>query len=208
MNEIIAGALYSYFETLYNLNRNLITFCGVYGSGDSWTYHKYIHDVICDIPRLIPYACSRSKHQYTLASRDGLLEYTDELPYLLDGYESILLRHYCFLERLKLVRNKFEHRMHDVTLTQAGSGSCIIFDLLYEIAGKPLKLNAHEFIACAKDLNILFSKIQNDLGKYAYQENKNASLYCQRLLRYDFEDFNKIYDSGLLRSIGKAFLPF
>ena len=208
MKEEIANAVYSYFETLYNLNRSLITFCGVYGNGDSWTYHKYIQDVICSIPCLIPYVYKREKGQYTLATSDGLLEYTESLPFLFEEYLLILNTHYYFLAKIKQVRNKFEHRMHDVTLTQAGSGSGIIFELCYEINKKQIRLMASDFIACIKDLNILFSKIQTALETYAYKEQKIHYAYYQRLLRYNFEDFNKIYDCDLLRIIGMALLPF
>ena len=46
------------------------------------------------------------------------------------------------------------------------------------------------------------------IHEYVYIRGQQYDPYCQRLLRYDFSDFNKIYDSSILRIVGKAFLPF
>lgn len=213
MNTTIANSLGEYFETLYLLNQNLITFCGTGGiAADHWTYQKYIQNVITAIPQLIPYSYCKTDDKYVIVSTDGLLEYSNEVNFLEHDYCSILQKHYEFLVNLKEVRNKFEHKMHSVFLSQTDGGSSILFGLHYLVEKqgefKETVLRASQFISLAKDLNSLFSKIQQLISEYAFKEGKGHSAYYQRLLRYDFTDFNKIYDSKLLQIIGKAFLPF
>lgn len=211
MNTTIANSLGEYFETLYLLNQNLITFCGTGGIvADHWTYQKYIRNVITAIPQLIPY--SKRGAKYVIVATDGLLEYSDEINFLEHDYCSILQNHYEFLVNLKEVRNKFEHKMHSVFLSQTDGGSSILFGLHYLVKKqgefKETVLWANQFISLAKDINSLFAKIQQLISEYAFKEGKDHYAYYQRLLRYDFTDFNKIYDSKLLQIIGKAFLPF
>lgn len=213
MNTTIANSLEKYFETLYLLNQDLIIFCGTGGIvADYWTYQKYIRNVIMAIPQLIPYSYCKKDDKYVIVSTDGLLEYSDEINFLKHDYRSILQNHYEFLVNLKEIRNKFEHKMHSVFLSQTDGGSSILFGLHYSVQkqGKfeETVLWATQFIELAKDLNSLFSKIQQLINEYVFKEEKNHYAYYQRLLRYDFADFNKIYDSKLLQIIGKAFLPF
>ena len=102
--------------------------------------------------------------------------------------------------------------MHGVFLSQTGGGNMILFKLYYRMEKQgestQIVLGANQFIKLTKELNQLFSKIQNLVGKYAYEKEKTYYSYYQRLLRYNFTDFNIIYDSDLLRTIGAAFLPF
>lgn len=209
MNTEIANALSGYFDTLFALNRNLITFCGMEAyADDPWKLHKYMQAVICFLPQLIPYSFSRNTRQYCISLNDGLMEFSDSLPFLRQDYEAILQKHYAFLVKIKELRNKYEHKMHAVDLTSAGSGSFMLFDLCYHVNGQKITISAGNLIAVVKDLNILFSKIQQEVRQFAYEEKKQHYPYYIRLSRIDFADFNKIYDSDLLKIVGKTFLPF
>lgn len=139
--------------------------------------------------------------------RDGLLEFSEDLPFLKKDYESLLECHIIFLKKIKEIRNKFEHKMHGADLTSAGAGTFIEFELVYHTGQKEITVYSGEFIRLMKDLNILFSKIQSTLKDFALKEEKQYYPYYQRLMRLDFADFNKIYDSDLLKVIGRAFLP-
>ena len=130
------------------------------------------------------------------------------MPFLRQDYEAILQKHYAFLVKIKELRNKYEHKMHAVDLTSAGSGSFMLFDLCYHVNGQKITISAGNLIAVVKDLNILFSKIQQEVRQFAYEEKKQHYPYYIRLSRIDFADFNKIYDSDLLKIVGKTFLPF
>ena len=45
-------------------------------------------------------------------------------------------------------------------------------------------------------------------AEYAIKEDKEFHAYYQRLTRYDFCKFNKIYDSDLLQDFEQALFPF
>ena len=209
MNATVANAIGGYFETLYDLNKNLITFCGTHAfTDDRWEYHKYIQTVICAIPQLIPYAYDKTSGCYKIIMRDGLLEFSDDLPFLKSGYESILQKHRDFLSDIKDIRNKIEHKMHGVKLVCTGGGSHLLFDLVYQIKEKQITLQSDQFIELIKDVNKLFFAIQESIQNYMNEQEKNEYRYYQRLMRFEFIDFNKIYESNLLRVVGKSFLPF
>lgn len=204
----VANAAYRYFEALYDFNRNLITLCGVNVLDDEGHYGKFIENAIHTIPQLVPYAFSKTTGRYEIDANDGLLEFSDELSFLECDYKSILQRNYDLLVKIKKIRNKFEHRMHGANIVASGSGSISLFDVTYEIGNQYFELNASELIAFAKDLNGMFSKIQRTIDQFAHEQGKDEYLYYRRLIRYNFCDFNKIYESDLLRIFGKALLPF
>lgn len=97
----IVNALLGYFETLYELNRNLIILCGVDVIDNAGQYEKYIREIILDIPRLVPYAFCKKENMYKIDTKDGLLEYSNEIPFLKGDYENILQSHYSLLNNIK-----------------------------------------------------------------------------------------------------------
>lgn len=208
MNKEVANALYRYFEALYNFNRNLITLCGVDVIDNSGHYERILEEVIHAIPKLIPYKFDKSIQRYVLATRDGLLEFIDEIPFINEDYKNTLELHYDLLVRIKTIRNKFEHKMHGARLVASGSRSISLFDATYQVGDESFVLTAQELIALAKDLNTMFTKIQRLVDCFAYEQEKEDHPYYRRLIRYDFCNFNQIYESKLLRNIGKALLPF
>ena len=206
----IANALYRYFEALYELNQNILVLCGVDVLDNCEQYEKHVESVIQLIPRLVPYV--RSAGVYKISSRDGLLEFSNEIPFLNDDYQQLLKKHYDFLITVKTIRNKLEHRMHGATVSSSGSGSAILFEINYKIEDpgeeKMLRITAGALISFAKEINIMFSKIQTLVDGFAYENQKTDYAYYRRLVKYDFCNFNKLYESNLLREFGKAMLSF
>ena len=86
--------------------------------------------------------------------------------------------------------------------------STSLFSITYEVAENEIDLCAAELIALTKDLNALFSKIQELVKQFARDQKCGDHPYCWRLIRYDYTDFNKIFESKLLHIFGKALLPF
>ena len=204
----VANALYRYFETLYNLNQSLIILCGVDVIDNKGHYEKYIEDIVQAVPRLVPYARIKNSTNYKIMDRDGLMEFTAELPFLKNDYESILLNHGIFLDKIKKIRNKLEHQMHGARIVASMSGSQSLLCITYTVSGEEIDLKAQEIIAFVKELNGIFTKIQNLADHFACDKGLNYHPYYWKLVRYTFTEFNKIYDSNLLRIFGKAMLPF
>lgn len=203
-----ANALFRYFETLYNLNQNLIVLCGTDVYDHLGEQERRIDEVVMAIPRLVPYGFNKKTGAYEIEKADGLMKFSDDILFLEADYESILQKHKDFLEKAKKVRNKLEHEMHGARIVAATSGTTSMFSVTYEVSENDITLRAAEIIAFVKDMNILFSKIQELAHHFAQEHKYGDHPYYQRLVRYDFADFNKIYDSDLLQILGKALLSF
>lgn len=145
---------------------------------------------------------------------DGLLEYQDDLPYLKKDYEKILLENHDFLNNIRKIRNKYAHKLHAVQHVGSASSPASPFSYTFEIEDKDenenrITLAAGSFIKLIKALNNLFSKIVFDIPTFADGENKiKNSLYYIKITRFNFADFNKIYDDNLLTIIGQIMKNF
>ncbi|MBQ7035333.1 MAG: hypothetical protein IJN34_06320 [Clostridia bacterium] len=213
MNTKIANALSIYFSTLYELNKHIFALCGKCKEDYRFDSYKSVLDIIQDIPRLIPFCYDKKKQMVVLSNRNGLLEFQSEIDFLKPEYTSMVERHYDFIEKVRKIRNKAEHKMHAVINTAYGNGSTCLFDYEFNIEEGSNNLTtvlveAEELIRLVRDLNILFSKIQNQVKSFAVEANKTGYPYYERLCRFDFVDFNKIYDSNLLIEIGNLFVDF
>ena len=208
MDEIVFNAVFGYFEALYELNQNLIMCCGLDVINNSGQFDKPVEVIIQNIPRLIPYVYNKKTEQYVI-KKEGLLEFETALPFLENGYKELLQDNYVFLSNIKRIRNKLEHNMHATRMTGSESSSGLaLFELIYTVESEELHLMGKQFVDCIKGLNLLFSEIQKNVRDYGYNAGKGNYLYFQRLIRYDFADFNPIYDSELLKSFGQALFPF
>ena len=186
MTSEICNALFRYFEALYDLNRDLIMLCGADVLDNSGQYDKCVERVVRTIPELIPYGGNRAIDEYVIIEGDGLLEFSNEIPFLRKEYEDILGNNYLALSNIKKVRNKLEHKMHAVKFAGASSGSINLFDITYEINNDKITLEANELIKLVKQINELFTKIQSLVDKYAFDNEKSGYAYYERLLRYSF----------------------
>ena len=204
----IANALFGYLETLYNLNQKLVKLCGIDVIDDFESGEKEILDIIQDVPRIIPHSFNKKTQTLILKDRDGLLEYKDNISYLKEDYEKILSDNYEFLDKIRKIRNKYEHKMHGVKHKSSGSGSFSLFDYTFMVGDESMEITAGSFIKLIKSVNNLFSKIVLDISKYAYENKKEDYLYYRRITRFDFKDFNKIYDNDILRIVGKIMKKF
>lgn len=204
----IANALFGYLETLYNLNQKLVKLCGIDVIDDFESSEKDILDMIQDVPRIIPYSFNKKTQKLEFKERDGLFEYQDSILYLKDDYEQILLENYDFLDKIRKIRNKYEHKMHGVKHKSSGSSSLSLFDYTFMVENESIEITAGSFIKLIKSVNNLFSKIVCDISKYAYENKKDDYLYYRRITRFDFTDFNKIYDNDILRIVGKIMKKF
>ena len=182
--------------------------CGLDVVENSGQYEKVAEYVIINAPRLIPYKYDPKKEKDIIEKNDGLLEFKKELPFLYDEYCAILQNNYKFLDDLKKIRNKLEHKMHGARHTGGCSGTNSLVYLTFQLKDDEIKLYAGDFIKFTKEVNSLFSKLQELVREYAITEDKEFHVYYQRLTRYDFCKFNKIYDSDLLQDFGQALFPF
>ena len=203
MNKEIAKSLYGYFETLYNINRKLIELCGINILLEEEGEEKLLFDIIIDIPRVLPYSKNKKTKKLEFKDRDGLLEYKNSIIYLEAEYNDILAKHYDFLNKVKEIRNKYEHKMHGISNESFGGGTMILFNYVFIIDENRIDINSDDLINLIKDINCLYSRISKDVLTFAYENELYDFPYYRRLCKTDFQIFNDIYDSKDLRKIGR-----
>ena len=151
MNIEIANAMYGYFETLYIMNQNLIRLCGAeifyYRFSD---FKKLTLDIVQDIPRLIPYSYDNKKQDLILDNSNGLLEYQAEIKYIKEDYQNILDKYKDTLNKIRKIRNKYEHKMHDVEYQSSGTGTMSLFDIEFKVNNEFIRIYAGELIKLIK----------------------------------------------------------
>jgi len=211
MNITLANSLYGYLQVLYEMNKRFISLCGIDMYVNDASDDKTFLDLISDIPRIIPYGYVRSAKRLQLVKRNGLLEFSSELTFLEKDFQTILDVHYDFLDKVRLMRNKYEHQMHGICFSSScgtlGSNS-ISFQYSFEIGTTEFDISSSEIVSFLKHTNILYSKIVSDiLGFINSTEWKDYPL-AKRLKRIDFSDFNTIYNSGLTNLFGKILYDF
>lgn len=202
------NALFRYFEMLYTLNQNLIILCGADVSSHMNEHNRRIDEILLAIPRLIPYCSHRGTEGYKIAPSDGLMEFSNDISFLQEDYESILLKHQELLTKVKKIRNKLEHKMHSAIIMEASSGNFDLFSFTYKADTGSFELQAKELITFVKELNILFTKIQHLVSSFAYDRAEESYSYCYHLTGFEFSEFNKVFNSDLLWTIGRTMQPF
>ena len=213
MDNNIAISMINYFETLYEMNQKLIVLCG-----DIFYFNsrKKLLEVIQDIPRVIPYSFNNRTEKLEFKERDGFLEFKDKIEYLELDFNTILENNYDFLDKIRKIRNKYEHKAHAAKPLTYTSGPTVEFEYEFLIEDNEetiLRITSREFIQLLKELNVLYSKIQKEIGccnyKTGNQEIDNLYYqYYKKMCRFDFKSFNDIFDSNLLQVFGQSMLEF
>lgn len=205
MNQQIINSIYKYIEVLYENNQRLIKVFGMDAIDNYNDGTKDILNIIQDIPRLIPYSYCEDDHKLFLEPEDGLLQYEKKIKYLRDGYKEILNNNEDCLIKIKKIRNKYEHKLHNIETPSRFTGNDDWFRYGFKIKTKKYNIESEELVKLFKDLNVLYDKLIDDILKYAYK-NKDDHPFFTRLRRVDLLGFNKLYDSKLLYEIGKAII--
>ena len=210
MNSVVANSLYGYFEVLYRLNKRIIKLCGVV-EPELGGIEKDVLDVIHDLGRVFPYSYNKKTNKLGLSMRDGLLEFSNIIPYLMNEYEALLNLHYEKINTIRKIRNKYEHKMHGVKINSVvvGAGYAdISFDMLQEFNDEECRINTTDFIEIIIGLNELFSKLSKEVVEWAEDTNKTEYMYYRKIARFDFMEFNDLYKSPVIKKIGKILYEF
>jgi hypothetical protein len=158
MNITTIDALGRYFEALYTLNQRLLALCGTNAVDHMGIQEQYIDDVIMTLPRLIPYRFENN--DIILVSKDGLLRFSDDIPLIRSEFEKLLQNHHDILVDIKRARNKLEHEMDNAHLVDSVTSPFATFSVTYIVSGEDKHICSDALISIVKDLNALFSKIQ------------------------------------------------
>ena len=102
--------------------------------------------------------------------------------------------------------------MHRATVRSLVWDSFYSYDFTYDLSSNNnpneksgiVSINSNDLIDLVKSLNFLFSRLQNDVKTYARQNGLTNDHYYNKISSFDFNDFNKIYDSELFWLVGKV----
>lgn len=212
MNSTIGNALFGYFQTLYEINQKFILLCGMNCHSQVDSNSKTLLDLVQDIFKLLPYKFNQDLKEIVVIKSDGLIEFDNDFGFLYDDYKALLNNYYEQIDKLRKVRNKFEHKMHGVREKASEDGTYNYFTFEFEIEEKGgiMKINISygTLIGILIALNEMFTKIQYEVFTYANSNECGVSLYYERLDRVRFTDFNKLYETDLIRTIGRVMHKF
>ena len=208
MDVKIANAVGGYLETLYEVNVKLIKLCGMDVMNPYEKDKRLVLDIVEDIFRLFACVFHKEHNKWVVDKAGGLLEFCNTFVFLKKDFSHFLQVNYDFLDSLKRIRNKYEHRMHDVKIVGEGNGSISLFDFDFDIKGEKITVSAKDLIDLLIQLNCIYSKVQKDVLFYAQEQNITEYPYYNRLSRFDFNDFTKIYADVNLRLIGQLMHKF
>ena len=203
MNQKIINAIFKYIKVLFENNQRLIKVFGMNAIDDDGT--EDILNIIQDIPRLIPYSYCEKDDKLFLESDDGLLQYKSIITYLQDSYKKILNDNPECLKKIKKIRNKCEHELHNIENPSQYTNNDDWFEYFFKIKSKKYSIESEELVKLFKELNILYDRLISDMLNYAYSK-KIDHCFFSKLSRIKLLDFNKLYESKLLYEIGKAII--
>ena len=208
-NECIYSVL-KYLNILYKCNQKLIKLNGADAIRHMSESEELVLYILDNIPRIIPY--KTIKETLKIGKKDGLVEFGDQIPYLRSEYENILSDNYDTLKHIKKLRNKYEHKVHAIKPLSASSGSNTSYEFEFSIENDnstdSIKINCNSLNKLFKDLNILYSRIVYDIGREALKNSCANTVYGNKLIHFDFKDFNEIYESDLCKKIGRVLFDF
>ena len=202
MSPTIINSIYKYIEVLYENNQKLIKLFGINSLYAITDGSKDILNLIQDIPRLIPYSYSKEDNKLYLINNDGLLQYEKEMPDLKKHYKKIIEENEECLKKVKRIRNKYEHILHNVELQSCFKENNIWFEYRFEIENKKCCIDSKELIQLFEDLNILYNGLISKMLEYVYKNELNNTYGF--LEKVNLLGFNKLYESEILYEIGKA----
>ena len=201
-----ANSVSRYIKTLYDINQRCIILCGTVIFNTSIDHVYEILEISREIMRLIPY--SSNNGSLYIERRDGLLEFSEELPYLQEDFETILKNNYCFLEMVKKIRNKYEHSMHVVKNDYSFEGGKELLEVSFLIKEQRIFFRMSDCIKLMKQLNALYDQIRTDVMVFAEDNGKMNYPFYANLRIHEFSNFNEVYDSKMLKIIGNTMSPY
>lgn len=208
MTENLVIDSYEYFELLYIINQKLIRLIGVDIIRKRNDSISLTFDIIDDLPKMLPIRKNKKENKYKICSNDGLMNHKNEVVFLWEDYNNILIRNYEVVCKIIRIRNKLEHKMHSVKVKSSSNGTSLPFKIEVMINNESIIIDTNELISIVSMLNELYSKIAHEISRYAENSRIANSFYSDTLIGFDYKDFNELYRSKLINKISRLQQPF
>ncbi len=196
--------VYKYLLLLYNTNQIAIKLSGYDTVGNTFVIENLFIDISQNICKLIPYYMNRKDRKIHLSDKtEGIFCFNNDLLYLKDDYKKLFDKNYDTLFNIKTIRSKSEHDMHKIKFRSCYSGTMSLPEIRFNINEEFLNTKTEDIIKIIICLNILFDKIRNDLINIAFQCHKEDADYIETFSNFSFLTFNDIFNSAILKNIGR-----
>ena len=192
-----------YFETLYIINQKLIKFCGADAINNFEESYNIVLDICEKIPRVIPYKIEKEDKTVHMAVNDGLLVFKNDIPFIENDFQRILKENEELLFGIKMIRNKLEHKIHNINFNKSSSGSTSPFEITINVDDIAVSFNTIQLIKLIKMINEAYSKIRKLIEQLSLKDSNENDYYIKYLDQIDFLDFNTLYDDQNIKLIGK-----
>lgn len=194
--------LHPYIETSYFINTEFINYLGFdYQRKPEQTIESLLKS-ISEVSRVLPLKSTRDR--VYLLEDEGILYFSDEFSELFVKLKQLVVRHESTLFKIKQIRNRYEHQMHDIFDTESLAHS-ITFNVEDDNSVKQITLSSTEIIQFLIDFNKVISYIQESLKFDDFPNNREFVL---KFKKFNFLDFNKIYTDNNLLIIAKLMHTF
>ncbi len=184
------GASHLYFQTLKNINKNLIYLCALEAGELPDKLNEILYEITTNIPRIMPIKYVDNK--LVTVEDDGLLRFKKTLPDLNEKFKTVIKENYDLLESVWQTRNKFQHSMHDVFVLQSFSGTDTPLEFIVEVRDKEFEFTVPDLISLVQDLNTVFAETITSIGVQAKNKKMECSSFLRKLLTFDFNALNDI----------------
>jgi hypothetical protein len=202
----ISSAIRDYIRTLHFVNADFIkvaAFDAIRNNDEDYLISKLSSNLM----RLLPIKSNKKRKIIELDYSAGLLEFNDEYPFLDSGFKDIINNNYDLVNNLRIIRNKYQHKLHGIVHKSTGSGSSSLLTITIIVDGKEHEISCDQILNVIEELNNIYGKLLSlVIEKYYIEPFPN--LYFENLKRFDFIEYNKVLRSNNLKSIGKIFHDF
>ena len=204
----INGIIY-YIEILNNININFIKLIAL-DCIDNMNILKNIYLDICSqtnmiIQTQIDYSITDISDINRLklcTAHQGINKYKTDFNYLEKSLNSIFSKNQSLLYNMKRIRNKIEHDLDTISLTELHSGSGIC-GIIFTLNNQDISINSKDIQKIVIDLNSLFYRMINDIDDFI-SKNDGDNYYhpfYKNLRRYRFDRYNEIIKSNILYDV-------
>ena len=212
MNQEFIYSTNDYFYTLYKCNQKLVKLCGADAIRNMIESKKIILEIIDDIPKIFPVSSDIKNNILVISSKNGLMRMENQVSYLRTDFEQLLSKHYTLIDNIKKIRNNYEHEMHNIKLVGASSGNNTSFTIelnnIKDNKDNIIRISTNQLIDIFKELNTIYSKLVQDIETETYKKKDLICPFNEKIERFDFKDFNIIYDSDICKVVGKLQYEF
>lgn len=204
-----------YCRLLYKTNQNLIKLSDLNANSqcEASEAEDLIYQICETINILIPFKICDNNNSISLendARYYGILNFEKDLSFLHEELEMLINANKESLFNIKRIRNKREHEAFNILAKSFYSGKDLLIIVNFKYKDKMYRIDCEEIINIIKNLNIIFDKIINELKLFAkcYCENYHTNPYFNKYCNLEFERFNNIYNSNILKDCGRAMINF